>query len=169
MKLVTAIVKPFKLDDVKNALELIGVAGLTVSEVQGFGRQRGHTEVYRGAEYQVDFVPKVRIEVVVSELDAARVVDAFTGCVYLALAIAARLALGSEAGAELRIEIAWALSGMGLGGVLMDEVQQAARALGYRRAIHALMHDDNRSRRLSDRYARTIRRYALFSKPLGSR
>ena len=76
MKLVTAIVKPFKLDDVKNALELIGVAGLTVSEVQGFGRQRGHTEVYRGAEYQVDFVPKVRIEVVVSELDAARVVDA---------------------------------------------------------------------------------------------
>ena len=76
MKLITAIVKPFKLDDVKNALELIGVAGLTVSEVQGFGRQRGHTEVYRGAEYQVDFVPKVRIEVVVGELDAARVVDA---------------------------------------------------------------------------------------------
>src|ERR1700709_873335 len=76
MKLVTAIVKPFKLDDVKNALELIGIAGLTVSEVQGFGRQRGHTEVYRGAEYQVDFVPKVRIEVVVSETDAARVVDA---------------------------------------------------------------------------------------------
>ena len=76
MKLVTAIVKPFKLDDVKNALELIGIAGLTVSEVQGFGRQRGHTEVYRGAEYQVDFVPKVRIEVVVGELDAARVVDA---------------------------------------------------------------------------------------------
>ena len=75
MKLVTAIVKPFKLDDVKNALELIGVAGLTVSEVQGFGRQRGHTEVYRGAEYQVDFVPKVRIEVVVGEIDAARVVD----------------------------------------------------------------------------------------------
>ena len=76
MKLITAIVKPFKLDDVKNALELIGVAGLTVSEVQGFGRQRGHTEVYRGAEYQVDFVPKVRIEVVVGELDASRVVDA---------------------------------------------------------------------------------------------
>ena len=67
MKLVTAIVKPFKLDDVKNALELIGVAGMTVSEVQGFGRQRGHTEVYRGAEYPVDFVPKVRIEVVVGE------------------------------------------------------------------------------------------------------
>ena len=76
MKLVTAIVKPFKLDDVKNALELIGVQGLTVSEVQGFGRQRGHTEVYRGAEYQVDFVPKVRIEVVVGEIEAARVVDA---------------------------------------------------------------------------------------------
>src|SRR3982751_5368210 len=74
MKLITAIVKPFKLDDVKNALELIGIAGLTVSEVQGFGRQCGHTEVYRGAEYQVDFVPKVRIEV--GEPDAARVVDA---------------------------------------------------------------------------------------------
>src|SRR3712207_3721964 len=72
----TAIVKPFKLDDGRNALELVGIAGLTVSEVQGFGRQRGHTEVYRGAEYQVDFVPKVRIEVVVDEIEAARVVDA---------------------------------------------------------------------------------------------
>jgi nitrogen regulatory protein P-II 1 len=78
MKLITAIVKPFKLDDVKNALELIGIAGLTVSEVQGFGRQRGHTEVYRGAEYQVDFVPKVRIEVVVDDEDADGVVDAIT-------------------------------------------------------------------------------------------
>ena len=76
MKLVTAIVKPFKLDDVKEALGRLNVQGMTVSEVRGFGRQRGHTEVYRGAEYQVDFVPKVRIEVVVSELDAARVVDA---------------------------------------------------------------------------------------------
>ena len=75
MKLVTAIVKPFKLDDVKNALELIGIAGLTVSEVQGFGRQRGHTEVYRGAEYTVDFVPKVRLDVVVADDDAADVVD----------------------------------------------------------------------------------------------
>ena len=74
MKLVTAIVKPFKLDDVKNALELIGIAGLTVSEVQGFGRQRGHTEVYRGAEYQVDFVPKVRIEIVVDDGDDEDVV-----------------------------------------------------------------------------------------------
>ena len=76
MKLVTAVIKPFKLEDVKSALQSFGVHGLTVSEVQGYGRQRGHTEVYRGAEYQVDFVPKVRIEVVVSELDAARVVDA---------------------------------------------------------------------------------------------
>ena len=76
MRLVTGIIKPFKLDDVKTALESFGIQGMTVSEVQGFGRQRGHTEVYRGAEYQVDFVPKVRIEVVVSELDAARVVDA---------------------------------------------------------------------------------------------
>ena len=76
MKLVTAIVKPFKLDDVKNALELIGIAGLTVSEVQGFGRQRGHTEVYRGAEYQVDFVPKVRLEVVVDDAVGDEVIDA---------------------------------------------------------------------------------------------
>ena len=76
MRLITGIIKPFRLDDVKTALETAGVQGLTVSEVQGFGRQRGHTEVYRGAEYQVDFVPKVRIEVVVSEADATRVVDA---------------------------------------------------------------------------------------------
>ncbi len=75
MKLVTAIVKPFKLDDVKNALELIGIAGLTVSEVQGFGRQRGHTEVYRGAEYTVSFVPKVRIEVLCDDADAADLVE----------------------------------------------------------------------------------------------
>ncbi len=76
MRLVTAIVKPFKLDDVKIALEVIGVQGMTVSEVQGFGRQRGHTEVYRGAEYTVDFVPKVRIEVLVDDADAGRVLDA---------------------------------------------------------------------------------------------
>jgi len=75
MRLVTAIIKPFKLDDVKKALETVGVAGLTVSEVQGFGRQKGHTEVYRGAEYQVDFVPKVRIEVLVDDMDAIRIVD----------------------------------------------------------------------------------------------
>ena len=78
MKLVTAIVKPFKLDDVKNALTELGVQGMTVSEVQGFGRQRGHTEVYRGAEYTVDFVPKARVEVVVDDELAARVVDAVT-------------------------------------------------------------------------------------------
>lgn len=76
MKLVTAIVKPFKLDDVKAALLDIGVQGLTVSEVQGYGRQRGHTEVYRGAEYKVDFVPKVRLEVVVGDAEASAVVDA---------------------------------------------------------------------------------------------
>ncbi len=76
MRLVTGIVKPFKLDDVKTALEGIGVQGMTVSEVQGFGRQRGHTEVYRGAEYTVAFVPKVRIEVLVDDADATRVVDA---------------------------------------------------------------------------------------------
>ena len=76
MKLVTAIIKPHMLDEVKTALESFGIEGMTVSEASGFGRQRGHTEVYRGAEYQVDFVPKVRIEVVVDEIEAARVVDA---------------------------------------------------------------------------------------------
>lgn len=67
MKLVVAVVKPFKLDDVKEALKTLGVHGLTVTEVQGFGRQRGHTEVYRGAEYEVEFVPKVRLEIVVDD------------------------------------------------------------------------------------------------------
>lgn len=76
MKLITAVIKPFKLDDVKTALEAIGVQGLTVTEASGFGRQRGHTEVYRGAEYTVDLVPKVRIEVVVDDADADRVLDA---------------------------------------------------------------------------------------------
>ena len=75
MRLVTAVVKPFKLDDVKAALEGIGVQGMTVSEVQGFGRQRGHTEVYRGAEYTVAFVPKVRIEVLVDDADVADVLE----------------------------------------------------------------------------------------------
>jgi nitrogen regulatory protein P-II 1 len=76
MKLVTAVLKPFRLDEVKAALEAVGVQGMTVSEVQGFGRQRGHTEVYRGAEYTVDFVPKVRVEVLVDDADADRVVEA---------------------------------------------------------------------------------------------
>jgi nitrogen regulatory protein PII len=76
MKLVTAIVKPFKLDDVKDALTTIGLDGMTVSEVRGFGRQAGHTEVYRGAEYRVDFIPKVRVEVVVADDRAEAVVDA---------------------------------------------------------------------------------------------
>jgi nitrogen regulatory protein P-II 1 len=73
MKLVTAIVKPFKIDDVKAALTEIGLPGITVTEVRGFGRQRGKTEVYRGAEYTIDFVPKVRIEVLTDDGDAARV------------------------------------------------------------------------------------------------
>lgn len=76
MKLVTAIIKPFTLDDVKAALEQIGVLGMTVSEVQGYGRQKGHTEVYRGAEYSVDFVPKVRVEVLVDDAAADKTVDA---------------------------------------------------------------------------------------------
>jgi nitrogen regulatory protein P-II 1 len=76
MKLITAIVKPFKLDDVKTALEAIGVHGMTVSEASGFGRQRGHTEVYRGAEYTVDLVPKVRIEVLIEDSMTEDVLDA---------------------------------------------------------------------------------------------
>jgi nitrogen regulatory protein P-II 1 len=76
MKLVTAIVKPFTLEDVKSALERIGVLGMTVSEVQGYGRQKGHTEIYRGAEYSVDFVPKIRVEVVVDEAQVDKTIDA---------------------------------------------------------------------------------------------
>nr|PZN48122.1 MAG: P-II family nitrogen regulator [Actinomycetota bacterium] len=76
MRLITAIIKPFKLDDVKAALEQAGVKGMTVSEASGYGRQRGHTEVYRGAEYQVDLVPKVRVEVLVEEDDHEEVLDA---------------------------------------------------------------------------------------------
>ena len=79
MKLVTAIIKPFTLDDVRHAVEAVGVLGLTVTEVQGYGRQRGHTEVYRGAEYAVEFVPKVRVEVLVDEEFADRVVEAVIG------------------------------------------------------------------------------------------
>ncbi len=76
MKLVTAIVKPFRLDDVRNALSEVGVQGMTVSEVKGFGRQRGHTELYRGAEYVVDFLPKAKVEIAVSDDMAERVVEA---------------------------------------------------------------------------------------------
>ena len=75
MKTVVAVIKPFKLDEVKDALKAIGVAGLTMSEVQGFGRQGGHTETYRGAEYQVDLVPKVRIEIIVDDDAVLRVVE----------------------------------------------------------------------------------------------
>jgi nitrogen regulatory protein P-II 1 len=75
VKLVVAIIKPFKLDDVKAAVQSFGVQGLTVTPVQGFGRQRGHTEVYRGAEYTVDFVPKVRVEVLVDDGDAAGLIE----------------------------------------------------------------------------------------------
>jgi nitrogen regulatory protein P-II 1 len=73
MKLIVAIIKPFRLDEVKTALIGMGVQGLTVTEVRGFGRQRGHTEVYRGAEYKIDFVPKLRLEILVDESDAERV------------------------------------------------------------------------------------------------
>ena len=76
MQLIVAVIKPFKLEDVKRRLKELGVHGMTVTEVQGFGRQHGHTEVYRGAEYQVDFVPKVRIELAVDDDQTAEVVDA---------------------------------------------------------------------------------------------
>ena len=75
MKLVTAIIKPFKVDDVKEALKGAGVNGMTVSEVKGFGRQGGHTETYRGSEYQIDFVPKMKMELVIDDADVDRVVD----------------------------------------------------------------------------------------------
>jgi len=76
VKIVTAIVKPFKLEDVKSALTDLGLSGITVTEVRGFGRQRGHTEVYRGAEYTVEFVPKIRLDVLTEDNDAKRVADA---------------------------------------------------------------------------------------------
>ena len=76
MKLITAVVKPFKLDDVKAALETFGVTGMTVSEANGYGRQRGHTEVYRGAEYVVDLIPKIRIDVLVDDDEADKIIDA---------------------------------------------------------------------------------------------
>ncbi|HEY5720404.1 MAG TPA: P-II family nitrogen regulator [Gammaproteobacteria bacterium] len=79
MKLVTAIIKPFKLDDVRAALSEIGISGMTVTEVKGFGRQRGHTELYRGAEYVVDFVPKTRVEVAVRDDLTDQVVEAIVG------------------------------------------------------------------------------------------
>jgi len=78
MKLVTAIIKPFKLEDVRSALSQIGVQGLSVTEVKGFGRQKGHTELYRGAEYVVDFLPKVKLEIALADEDVERVIDVIT-------------------------------------------------------------------------------------------
>ncbi len=78
MKLITAIIKPFKLDDVREALSTVGVTGLTVTEVKGFGRQKGHTELYRGAEYVVDFLPKVKIEIAVTEASLEQVIQSIT-------------------------------------------------------------------------------------------
>ena len=79
MKLVTAIIKPFKLDDVREAISEIGIDGLTVTEVKGFGRQKGHTELYRGAEYQVDFLPKVKLEIAVQDEQVERLAEAIVG------------------------------------------------------------------------------------------
>lgn len=82
MKLINAIIKPFKLDDVREAVSEIGVEGLTVSEVKGFGRQKGHTELYRGAEYQVDFLPKVKIEIAVNDDVVERLVETISKAAY---------------------------------------------------------------------------------------
>ena len=78
MKLITAVIKPFKIDDVKEALKAAGVQGITVTEVRGFGRQGGHTETYRGAEYQIDFVPKAKVELVVDDSNVNTVLDVIT-------------------------------------------------------------------------------------------
>ncbi|MEY8198811.1 MAG: P-II family nitrogen regulator [Colwellia sp.] len=82
MKIISAIIKPFKLDDVRDAISEVGVEGITVSEVKGFGRQKGHTELYRGAEYQVDFLPKVKIEIAVNEELVERLVETITKSAY---------------------------------------------------------------------------------------
>jgi nitrogen regulatory protein P-II 2 len=82
MKLISAIIKPFKLDDVREAISDIGIEGITVSEVKGFGRQKGHTELYRGAEYQVDFLPKVKLEIAVKDEVVERLVEAITKSAY---------------------------------------------------------------------------------------
>ena len=82
MKLVTAIIKPFKLDDVRESLSEVGVQGITVTEVKGFGRQKGHTELYRGAEYVVDFLPKVKVEVATSDASLERVIEAITSAAH---------------------------------------------------------------------------------------
>ncbi|NHC60247.1 P-II family nitrogen regulator [Paenalcaligenes suwonensis] len=82
MKLITAIIKPFKLDDVREALSELGVQGMTISEARGFGRQKGHTEQYRGADYVVDFIPKLRIEIAVSDHDVDRAIDGLCAAAY---------------------------------------------------------------------------------------
>ncbi|MDY0005938.1 MAG: P-II family nitrogen regulator [Spongiibacteraceae bacterium] len=82
MKLVTAIIKPFKLDDVRESLSEVGIQGITVTEVKGFGRQKGHTELYRGAEYVVDFLPKVKVEVATSDASLERVIEAITSAAH---------------------------------------------------------------------------------------
>jgi nitrogen regulatory protein P-II 2 len=78
MKLITAIIKPFKLEDVRDALVAVGIHGMTITEVKGYGRQKGHTEIYRGAEYVVNFLPKIRLEIAVAEGDAERVIEAIS-------------------------------------------------------------------------------------------
>ena len=102
MKLVTAIIKPFKLDDVRAALSDIGVSGMTVTEVKGFGRQRGHTELYRGAEYVVDFLPKVKIEVVCDDAVVDRAVEAIIAAARTGTASVESFALAATTGASSR-------------------------------------------------------------------
>ena len=104
MKKIEAIIKPFKLDDVKDALHEVGVSGITVTEVKGFVRQKGHTELYRGAEYVVDFLPKVKVEVVVEDEQVQRAVEAIEASARISptLAVAPRNACGSTAGSVRR-------------------------------------------------------------------
>ena len=80
MKLITAIIKPFKLEEVRTSLDILGIAGMTITEVKGFGRQKGHTELYRGAEYVIDFLPKIKVEIAVSVDQLDDVIDAITNC-----------------------------------------------------------------------------------------
>jgi len=102
VKLVVAVLKPFKLDDVKEVLKNIGVQGMTLTESQGFGRQRGHTEVYRGAEYEVDFVPKIRIEVLIDDEQTDEVVDAIVAAAATARSVTARSGRPRRSGRSVR-------------------------------------------------------------------
>ena len=138
MKLITAVIKPFKLDEVKDALKAAGVAGITVSEVRGFGRQGGHTETYRGAEYKIDFVPKVQIAVVVDDGDADTVVDTIVRSAATLNRLAIQtIAAARRLGADERTQgefiaasggTSWAVLGVALGVQLLVMLMPMASA-----------------------------------------